>query len=351
MTITPPSRAAEGGTSSPVPEEDPTNNNSNPNPNSSSSSSSNPGNRPRSPSPSPTSAAVAPVPAGLAAVLEEKDARIAALEGELAQMEVEFRRALERASAAEGEAAAAAAFWRGKCVALERRLATLLASSADAAAASGNGGGGGGGGSKDTSAVVEERGVVGEGNDDDADDDDEAQAGGECVGQGRCGKGETGRGEAGRGAVGEVEMSQLRRAWEAAREGMARRDEEITALRAQVRGLKEWVSVSTRPDGQAQTSDEVFGEGMARLANGLQNWVLVNFRRAKIGELERDLSFCMIAVAQRAEADCWRRPVKRRRSCEIRAGSSGAHVRRSDLYAQNTPAPVDRVAAARGNGL
>lgn len=43
--------------------------------------------------------------------------------------------------------------------------------------------------------------------------------------------------------------------------------------------------MSTRSDGQAQTSDEVFGEGMAKLGNGLQNWVLVNFRRAKIGEL------------------------------------------------------------------
>lgn len=58
----------------------------------------------------------------------------------------------------------------------------------------------------------------------------------------------------------------------------------MVELKAQVRGLKEWVSVSTRADGQAQTSDEVFGEGMARLGNGLQNWVLVNFRRARVGE-------------------------------------------------------------------
>lgn len=42
--------------------------------------------------------------------------------------------------------------------------------------------------------------------------------------------------------------------------------------------------MSTRADGEAQTSDEVFGEGMARLGNGLQNWVLVNFRRAKLGK-------------------------------------------------------------------
>ncbi|KAF6844695.1 hypothetical protein CMUS01_00879 [Colletotrichum musicola] len=55
---------------------------------------------------------------------------------------------------------------------------------------------------------------------------------------------------------------------------------EVADLRAQVRGLKEFVSTSTRSNGQ--TSDEVFCEGMARLGNGLQNWVLVNFRRAKL---------------------------------------------------------------------
>lgn len=59
---------------------------------------------------------------------------------------------------------------------------------------------------------------------------------------------------------------------------------ECVELRAQVRGLKEFVSTSTRTDGQSATSDEVFGEGAARLGNGLQNWVIVHFRRAKIGE-------------------------------------------------------------------
>ncbi|KAM0286062.1 hypothetical protein ACHAQH_001070 [Verticillium albo-atrum] len=57
---------------------------------------------------------------------------------------------------------------------------------------------------------------------------------------------------------------------------------ECAELRAQVRGLKEFVSTSTRTDGQTTTSDEVFGEGVGRLGNGLQNWVIVHFRRAKI---------------------------------------------------------------------
>ncbi|WQF81663.1 hypothetical protein CDEST_06677 [Colletotrichum destructivum] len=55
---------------------------------------------------------------------------------------------------------------------------------------------------------------------------------------------------------------------------------EATELRAQVRGLKEFVSTSTRTSGQ--TSDEVFCDGMMRLSNGLQNWVIVNFRKAKL---------------------------------------------------------------------
>ncbi|KZL79876.1 hypothetical protein CI238_02330 [Colletotrichum incanum] len=55
---------------------------------------------------------------------------------------------------------------------------------------------------------------------------------------------------------------------------------EAAELRAQVRGLKEFVSTSTRTSGQ--TSDEVFCDGMVRLSNGLQNWVIVNFRKAKL---------------------------------------------------------------------
>lgn len=82
--------------------------------------------------------------------------------------------------------------------------------------------------------------------------------------------------------VREAEREELRSGWEVLRRELKERDEEIRGLRGQVRGLKEWVSTSTRTDGQ--TSDEVFGDGMARLGNGLQNWVIVNFRKAKMGE-------------------------------------------------------------------
>ncbi|KEZ46168.1 hypothetical protein SAPIO_CDS1041 [Scedosporium apiospermum] len=76
------------------------------------------------------------------------------------------------------------------------------------------------------------------------------------------------------------EREELREGWDILRKQVRERDEEIAGLMAQVRGLKEWVSTSTRSD--AQTTDEVFGEGMAKLANSLQNWVIVNFRKAKL---------------------------------------------------------------------
>ena len=80
----------------------------------------------------------------------------------------------------------------------------------------------------------------------------------------------------------EAERTELRAGWEDMQRAALDREEEMRALRNQVRGLKEWVSTSTRTDGQV-ASDEVFGDGMARLANGLQNWVIVHFRRAKLG--------------------------------------------------------------------
>jgi hypothetical protein len=70
---------------------------------------------------------------------------------------------------------------------------------------------------------------------------------------------------------------------EALADRLSEREREAAELQAQVRGLKEFVSTSTRTDGQTATSDEVFGDGMARLGNALQNWVIVNFRKAKLG--------------------------------------------------------------------
>ena len=81
--------------------------------------------------------------------------------------------------------------------------------------------------------------------------------------------------------VREAEREELRQGWDVLRRELKERDAEIRGLRDQVRGLKEFVSTSTRADGQ--TSDEVFGDGMARLGNGLQNWVITHFRKSKLG--------------------------------------------------------------------
>jgi hypothetical protein len=70
------------------------------------------------------------------------------------------------------------------------------------------------------------------------------------------------------------------------RSTLAEKDAETRALRTQVRGLKEFVSTSTRTDGQQAATDESLAEGLAMLANGLQNWVITNFRKAKLRTLE-----------------------------------------------------------------
>lgn len=79
----------------------------------------------------------------------------------------------------------------------------------------------------------------------------------------------------------EAETEDLTRGWrDALRAELKGREDEIRALQAQIRGLKEWVSTSTRADGT--TSDEVFGSGMTNLGNSLQNWVITYFRKVKV---------------------------------------------------------------------
>ncbi|KAL2256607.1 hypothetical protein VTK26DRAFT_1415 [Humicola hyalothermophila] len=319
--ISPPPRAALSGTSSPVPDHprnaappasarDPTttatsssltiddsraraSDNRAPSPSPSHLPLPHPHPRPSSSSTSPSSSSPSPpqpenatavlhASQAAAAALREKDTRIAALERELALMESEFVRALDKLAAAESETAA---FWQAKYARLEAELERVLSSSR------GVGGSGGGGNGEGTGGRVDVGGGRGAGllelrpgGSQEAKGSREA-AGSEVVnGSGDRVGNDTGDGndDARRAEQRDEELRELRRAWERARESLARRDEEIQALRAQVRGLKEWVSTSTRADGQAQTSDEVFAEGMARLGNGLQNWVLVNFRRSKI---------------------------------------------------------------------
>lgn len=78
----------------------------------------------------------------------------------------------------------------------------------------------------------------------------------------------------------EAERAELRHGWEMLRGELRERDDEIRSLKGQIHALKKFVSTSTRADDQ--TSDDVFGEAMAKLGNGLQNWVISNFRRANL---------------------------------------------------------------------
>jgi activating signal cointegrator complex subunit 1 len=79
-----------------------------------------------------------------------------------------------------------------------------------------------------------------------------------------------------------LDRDTLREGYHLMKADIKHKDEEITRLRTQVKGLKDFVSTSSRTDGQV--TDEVFGEMMQRLGNGIQNWVIQNFRKAKIGK-------------------------------------------------------------------
>ncbi|KAH7311653.1 hypothetical protein B0I35DRAFT_481602 [Stachybotrys elegans] len=152
--------------------------------------------------------------AALAGMLREKDERIAYLEEDMAVMEREFQRELDKLSQAESETAT---FWQAKHSALNQQF---LRTDTELRLAR-------------TELELRER-----------------------------------------------EREDLRGGWEVLRRELAERDDEVRGLRGQVRGLKEFVSTSTRVDDQA--SDEIFGGGMTRLGNGLQNWVIVNFRKTRI---------------------------------------------------------------------
>lgn len=80
------------------------------------------------------------------------------------------------------------------------------------------------------------------------------------------------------------ERDQAVQKWSEKASELRAREEEVRLLKGQVRGLKSWVSSSSKMD--EQVTDEAFGERMQRLGNGLQNWVITNFRRVKIGMSE-----------------------------------------------------------------
>ncbi|KAI8956017.1 hypothetical protein F4801DRAFT_586643 [Xylaria longipes] len=78
--------------------------------------------------------------------------------------------------------------------------------------------------------------------------------------------------------VREAEKTELREEWELLQRKLGERDNEIRSLRSQISGLKQWVSTNTKKSDQ--TSDEEFGETIAKLRNGLQNWAVSHFRKS-----------------------------------------------------------------------
>ncbi|KAI8634177.1 hypothetical protein F5Y19DRAFT_202751 [Xylariaceae sp. FL1651] len=88
--------------------------------------------------------------------------------------------------------------------------------------------------------------------------------------------------------VREAEKTELREEWELLQRELRERDSEIRSLRSQITGLKQWVSTSTKRSDQ--TSDEEFGEIMAKLRNGLQNWAVSHFRKSSFDLYRADQS-------------------------------------------------------------
>lgn len=79
-----------------------------------------------------------------------------------------------------------------------------------------------------------------------------------------------------------LDRDTLREGYQAAKSSLFNCEREMERLKGQIKGLKDFVSTSSRVDGQV--SDEVLGEMMRGLGNGLQNWVIVNFRKSKMGK-------------------------------------------------------------------
>jgi hypothetical protein len=119
----------------------------------------------------------------------------------------------------------------------------------------------------------------------------------------------------------------LKDAYHFAKTELARREEEIQQLRTQVKALKDFVSTNSRTDGQV--TDEVFGEMMQKLGNGLQNWVIQNFRRAKIGKGPTTGAYIMLTTIFRSYKGQGRH--------QRTATTTRTYVRESSSFSENTP--------------
>lgn len=72
----------------------------------------------------------------------------------------------------------------------------------------------------------------------------------------------------------------FRERYQTAKEALWASERDVERLSGQIKALKDFVSNNSKTEGQA--TDKQVGEMMRSLGNGLQNWVIVNFRRAKM---------------------------------------------------------------------
>jgi hypothetical protein len=78
-----------------------------------------------------------------------------------------------------------------------------------------------------------------------------------------------------------ADLDRAQRSNHEAQRHLDHRNDEIRELQRQVLDLKRSISTSTRTEGQV--TDDVFREHIQRLGHDLQNWIINNFRRAKLG--------------------------------------------------------------------
>lgn len=82
----------------------------------------------------------------------------------------------------------------------------------------------------------------------------------------------------------QIDRDSWRQRYEVLSDAAMERSQENERLRSQISGLKRWVSSSGRRE--SQVTDEAVAEAMSNLGAGLQNWVLKNFRKAKLKDID-----------------------------------------------------------------
>jgi hypothetical protein len=208
----------------------------------------------------------------LAKLLEEKDGKIAALEKELATMEDEFERELTQLSHKLTNESETALFWQQKHSALHQ---TFLKTDTELRVlrqqeASGS-----------TSASGQQMQLQ--------------------MQQIQQVQQERDRDVKTRISSLMLDRDAFREAYNEAMGELRGKEEVVRDLRGQIRGLKAFVSVSGK--AAEQVADEAFGERWQRLGNGLQNWVITNFRKVKIGMSW--IYFCQGVFGWKLCLACW----------------------------------------------